>query len=399
MPFISEPIIEEDFADLDKLTHWINGEEDKLIRIPILGMLENGAHFFDDEYFGDSSTFLKFNISSMRVLCSFLGFKFDNLNLIEQPSLISHVLNDLVSQRQIQDRFKSYEFVVDRESDNIIGIVSKSYVSYPNKIFIEDIIKLLTQNGQLPLLGNEVGEYRFVSGYSVNTQTFLRFVIRIEAGKVWGKGGHGEDITEIGFQFKNSMVGDSAVSIKYFLHRLLCANGLILPAGSSMSRVIHSGTRTSFMARLHECFKEIHRKVGTAGELVGHLMELQFSPLLLAKAHLSEQIFEIIPGSRSNILEEKGIKKVPLKNLTEAEKIKREATIIEAIPECYGGQHSRRVFTSAYRENTSMFDFINLFTEYAKDQLPERRIGIEEKAGVLANWITKNKRKFIATGA
>ena len=397
MPFLSEPIVEKEFLEFDDLTQWIIKEEDKLIRIPVQGMLENGARFFDDEYFGDSSTFLKFNISSIRSFCSLLGFKFDNLNLIERPSLISELLNDLVSQRQIQERLHGIEFVVDEETGTIIGTVSKSYVSYPNNVFIEDIMELLTGNRQLTFLKNEAGKFRFVSGYSINTQTLLRFVFRIEAGKLSGRGGQGEDVTEIGIQFKNSMVGDSAVYIKFFIFRLLCANGLIVPAGSSVSRVIHSGTRTSFMERLNGCFKEIQRKIGKTGELVKQLMELQFDPLLLAKARLSGQIFDIIPGSRSTILDVKGEKKVASKNLSEAEKIRREAHIIGFIPECYSGQFSGRVFASNYRENASMFDFINIFTEYAKGESPERRIEIEEKAGVLADWISKNRKKFVET--
>jgi hypothetical protein len=42
-----------------------------------------------------------------------------------------------------------------------------------------------------------------------------------------------------------------------------------------------------------------------------------------------------------------------------------------------------------------MFDFINVFTEYAKNQPTEKKIEIEEKAGVLAGWIAKNRRKFV----
>ena len=68
MPFISEPIVEKEFYEFDDLNQWIIKEEDKLIRIPIQGMLENGALFFEDEYFGDSSAFLKFNISSLKIL-------------------------------------------------------------------------------------------------------------------------------------------------------------------------------------------------------------------------------------------------------------------------------------------------------------------------------------------
>ena len=40
-----------------------------------------------------------------------------------------------------------------------------------------------------------------------------------------------------------------------------------------------------------------------------------------------------------------------------------------------------------------MFDFINIFTEYAKELSHSKKIETEEKAG-LADWIANNKRKF-----
>ena len=43
-----------------------------------------------------------------------------------------------------------------------------------------------------------------------------------------------------------------------------------------------------------------------------------------------------------------------------------------------------------------MFDFINIFTEYAQDQPIGKRLEMEERAGVLADRIVKNKRKFVS---
>ena len=63
----------------------------------------------------------------------------------------------------------------------------------------------------------------------------------------------------------------------------------------------------------------------------------------------------------------------------------------------YARKHSRRIFDSQWRDNASMFDFINIFTEYAKDLKPIKKIETEEKAGALADWIAKNKRKFDKT--
>lgn len=40
-----------------------------------------------------------------------------------------------------------------------------------------------------------------------------------------------------------------------------------------------------------------------------------------------------------------------------------------------------------WRDKQSMFDFINIFTEYAQKQKHRERIRFEEKSGELANWI------------
>ena len=124
-------------------------------------------------------------------------------------------------------------------------------------------------------------------------------------------------------------------------------------------------------------------------------MNIPFDSTSLAKAGLSERIFEIIPDSRSTILEEKKIKKVAYKKLTKAERIDREADIIDNIPDCFGGEFSLRVFQSSYRNNSTMFDFINVFTEYAKTQSLQERLEIEEKSGALADWSDNNKKKLV----
>ncbi|MBT3367503.1 MAG: hypothetical protein HN416_10130 [Nitrospina sp.] len=45
----------------------------------------------------------------------------------------------------------------------------------------------------------------------------------------------------------------------------------------------------------------------------------------------------------------------------------------------------------AHRENATMFDFSNIFTEYAQAQPIHKRLEIEERAGVPADQIAKIK--------
>ena len=396
MPFLCEPIVETQFASLKDVDGWISGNEDRLERVSIADRIEKGARFFDDEYFGDDDRFLRFNQNGIRALARKLSLRPDTLQRVERPGLVSELLNDLVVQHDMRERFEDQEFVVNARSDTVLGSVSASYVFYSNQDFIQDIQDLLS-GGQIAFFPKDsLGRFRYVDGFSVNTQLFLRFILRVESGRVTGPGGEGEDVTEIGIQFKNSMVGDAAVSLQYFVNRLLCANGLIVPAGTSQARVFHSGKRESFMKRLEKSFREVERKIGSTATAVKSLMAIPFDPESLARTQMTRKVFDIIPGSRSRVMEEHRIPKRQKPRMTPAERTEYEASIIDHIPATFAQKYAGRVFNSTYRDNATMFDFINIFTEYAQTQPIHKRLEIEERAGVLADQIVKNKRKFVS---
>jgi len=394
MSFCFEPIAEKSFETLQDVYTWAENEHKHLARIPIKGSLKHGARFLDDEYFGDENTPYKFNQVGIRSLCSYLGIRLDTLELLERQNLATEVLNDLFTQRAIQERLQTRELIIDESRNVIIGIVSDSYVGYSNFQFLKDIEKLMKLNiNQVSLLPEE-SNFIFRDAYSVNTQMSLRFTIKKKVGVVKGLGGSGEDKTELGFQLKNSMTGDSSVNINFYLHRMLCANGMILPVGFSVNRFFHSGIIGNFYNRLEKAFNEITSRVGKAGKMIEDLGALNFSPELLAKLNLSEMIFDIIPRSKGKIIETYQIANTPQEGNKEESRILRETEIISYIPELFGRENSKRVFTSKWRDSATMFDFINIFTEYAKELSPAQKIESQEKAGILADWIAKNKKKF-----
>ena len=394
MPFLCEPIVETRFKSLKDVDGWISDNEDQLERVSIANWIERGARFFDDEYFGDEDRFLRFNQNGIRVLLQKLGLRFDILQRVERSGLISDLLNDLMVQQDMMERFEDHEFVVNTRSDTVLGAVSKSYVFYSNLDFLQDIQDLLS-GGQIAFFPKDsLGRFRYINGFSVNTQLFLRFILRVESGRVTGSGGEGEDVSEIGIQFKNSMVGDAAVSIQYFVNRLLCANGLIVPTGKSQARVFHSGKRQNFVKRLERSFREVERKIGSTATAIKSLMAIDFDPESLVRTKMTPKVFDIIPGSRSRIMAEHRIPKRQKTRMTLAERTEYEASIIDHIPKTFAGKYAGRVFNSPYRTNATMFDFINIFTEYAQTQPIHRQLDMEERAGVLADQIVKNKRKF-----
>lgn len=394
MAFSYEPIPEESFETLEQVYTWAKNEQEHLARIPVKGYLKHGAQFLDDEYFGDESTAFKFNQSGIRSLCSFLGFRLDTLELLERQNLGTEVLNDLLAQRKTQDRLQNRELIIDEPKNVIIGIVSDSYVGYSNYQFIKDIEKLMKPKAQETSLFPQEGDFVFRGAFSVNTQMSLRFTMKKKIGVVKGRCGNKVDETELGIQLKNSMVGDASVNINYFLYRMICSNGMVAPTGFSVNRIFHSGKADNFHERLGKAFGEVTSRVGQAGKMIEYLGALEFNPELLAKMNRSEMIFDIIRGSKSQIVDKYKIPDPSREGNKEENRILHEAALINLIPELFGREYSSRVFKSGMRDNASMFDFINIFTEYAKDLSPRERIESEEKAGILADWIARNKRKF-----
>ena len=99
MPFLCEPIVETQFASLKDVDNWLSTNESGIERAPIRDWIDGGLRFFDDEYFGNQDRFLRFNQNGMRVLLQKLGLRFDTLQRVERPGLISDLLNDLIVQR------------------------------------------------------------------------------------------------------------------------------------------------------------------------------------------------------------------------------------------------------------------------------------------------------------
>jgi len=92
--------------------------------------------------------------------------------------------------------------------------------------------------------------------------------------------------------------------------------------------------------------------------------------------------------SRVSLVGEKNIKDV------RARKDWRQTQYLDAIPDTYGREHSLKVFNSHWRDTATMFDFINVLTEYAKELPVLSRLQVEENVGVFADNIVKNRKKL-----
>lgn len=392
MPFYTVATDEFKLETIDDVRDWISDTQRSLNRIPVTGVLEHGATFHDDEYLGDGETLFHFNQPGFHALCQRLGCRQDLLDRLETPALATQVLNDLLSQRAVREELKNDEFVMDERTGAIIGLVSKTYVTYSNQEFLDDIMARI---GSLP----KDDGFVLQEAYGINTALTMRFVSVQRHGSIKGRGGEGEDKSKLGLEFGNSMVGNSSVRINYYIHRLICANGLMVPAADSMNRVFHSGNKDSFQQRMGRCFDSALRGLGQMDGLLKTLGAMRFEPEQLAiHRTFTEQIFGVIPNSKQELCEREEIfLRYPQNSpAAEREMMRREhdARMIGLIPKHFGGEHSNRVFMSHYRDGATLFDLINIFTEHAKTQPPSRKLEIEEKAGALAKYLANNAKKL-----
>jgi hypothetical protein len=284
------------------------------------------------------------------------------------------------------------EFVIDERSNTVVGLVSKTYITYSNEDFISDIENRTSQ------LAHENG-FVFQEACGINTDLTIRYVSTHEHGTIQGWGGRGVDESRVGLEFLNSMVGTSSVGINYYLRRLICANGMMVKAASSVNRVNHSGRKDSFQDRLDRSFGEVVRNIGQLKQMLETLGAMPFDATTLAQDEtLSEQVFGVIGGSKQELCaQERTYLRYPNDaSKAEREKMRREhdGYLIGLIPRHFAGVDSGKVFNSPFRDKATIFDFVNVFTEYAKTQRPARKLEIEERAGALAAYIAGNARKF-----
>ena len=394
--FQTESASEKEFSGWNELYVWVAEEEKFTSRVPIHGLLKNGAKFQEDKYFGSSEYKLSFTEEGLKALCYKLGFPMLALEMTKENELASKILNDLLSQDNAKAQLSNSEFVInekdnDKSHGKVCGIVSSSYVGYSNNSFIQDIENIIGKNDLSPS-----GQLALKEAYSINTRLHLRLTSTHISGTVSGRGGISEDKTEIGLEFCNSMVGDAAVSIDYFVHRLVCANGLVLPAGQNGARVIHSGKAKNFLSRLDKAFGDVFSGLGEKATYVNQLSDIEFSPQRLAELDLSKMIFDIIPKSKSTVIDmyRNVFNDFIFRKLSPEDKLKREELAIKYLPLCFAGELSKAVFNSKYRDNASMFDLINVFTEHAKEKSPSEKVEIQRRSGQLADWVVKNKKKF-----
>lgn len=386
------------FDNLDELLKFTDQEEESIFRLPLKPFLDQGAGFIEDKGIGKPNSFYSFNQFSFENLCNLAGIPPLTLRNIQQAGLASDVLNDLFKHGRINKNLDTLEIICDESNRQVIGFVSESYMVYSNKQFLEDLLKGLEVENTQKNLFPSLKEFEFNEAYSVNSRLYFRVTSQKVAGVVKGKGGRGDDISKIGLEVSNTMAGGHALKIAYFVHRLICANGLALPAATDQSRIIHSGSKDKFEERLQKNIQGVIDSMNGTRKTLNLLGDIQFDSDALAKHADKKEIFQLIPDYDLETACEQKIARIGRdysdikdKDLRSLAKL---SEMIMVIPMQIGRYHSLAVFNSHFRDNASMWDFINIFTEYAKELPLPQRLETEKRAGQMADWIAKNKKKL-----
>ncbi len=368
------------FNSLSELKEYVIIEKANTEFIPIKYYLDNNASFIDDAYFGSKHNWLTFNDEGFIQFCRKFKIPIDFIMRLEEKELTSKVLNDHIRIGSFKKELEKSQFVVDKHSNIISGIVSNTYIDYSNKDFLEDIYKVY------PKLFDE---FEMVESYVINTKLYLRLLSpKIISGYAKGKHYEGEDISQIGLQIKNSMIGNSSVKIDYYIYRAICSNGLVVDTFNSKNRILHSGKRESFIQRLEEKINPIMSEIKHLPKIIKELVDIEYNPYTLAILGAADFVYKIIPLNDYQYEKRNKLKK--------KYKIEFDALQMSNYPKMYAGTHSKEVFQSVFRDNQSMFDYINVFTEYANSNNlnKEQKIYIEEKTGDFVSWILQNKTKI-----
>ncbi len=386
----------ESFGSFDDLLHFAGDEAKRTIRLPLRGLLEQGAAVVDDAGIGIGETLYRLNPDSFDALCRLAGTTPDFLRGLQEDGLASDVLNDVLCSGRVRRDIESLEIVCDQDNSQVVGFVSNRYHGYSNKTFLGDILRCIDPVANEAALFPTLGTFEFSVGHSINTRMYLRLTSKQVGGVVQGRGGTGEDRSQIGLQAFNSMAGGQAVRFSYFVLRLICANGLTAPVAQGVGRVTHTGSPEAFDKKLKAAADEVLKGMGAAARMIETLGKLTFDSGKLARHLDPTELFSIIAGDDLKERCERGIPKDAFQDIEDpkARKQAQTALAIEKIPEVIGNGEALAVFRSRFRDNASMWDFINVFTAHAKTLPLVQKLRTEERAGDLADWIVKNHRKF-----
>lgn len=314
-------------------------------------------------------------------LCSVLQCDYWTLQRISSPGLATQVLNDALEQHP--EKISSRRIVVDGWT--VVGVVGRRYQPYGHSRLVGVIDQMLERrqhNGWKSVRDGwyEIHKRKKPIARAVGTE--LRIVLPAQPHThpvpVRGSGGKAPDVSWVGIEARNGLAGECAVSVRTTVFRLICANGLVRAAADNRQRVIHTGRKSGLEERVRVLFGTAGNGLNSSLDWLESLGKHQFDPWHLAGDStgltlLKRILLDLKNGPRW------------IRRLANGKEHKR----VEALGDMaykLAGKLSGAVWRSGYRNNATLWDFVNIFTEAAQqsDSLQEQ-LRIEEAAGRLAD--------------
>ena len=362
-----KPIETQTYSSFEHLKHNVALEEDQTsyTHVPMEIIFE------DDQWINNQYTF---NTHGIKALCQATNVNglFSTMEAMEHPHMSSTFLNKLFDQQSIKNELASKRLVVN--DGTIVGVVGSRYLPYSNSQFLDDLFRD-DKNDSLELERATV----------TNTKMTANFVERSMGFKMKD----GEDFTKIGISVRNSGVGDTKVGTNIFTLRPKCLNGMMHYVDKGSTSTKHTGMEDLMKYKLDKIITLAKDQYEVVKERVQTLTQIPYTNTTADTFLKLEAPVDILPQLKKDKLW------TPKKKFSDVnthhEDLSRSKKILDEVPTKYGGAHTLAVWNSVYRDQNSMYDWVEAFTEHAQTLPAEVQLEVEQGAGALTAWISDHK--------
>ena len=362
-----KPIETQTYSSFEHLKHNVALEEDQTsyTHVPMEIIFE------DDQWINNQYTF---NTHGIKALCQATNVNglFSTMEAMEHPHMSSTFLNKLFDQQSIKNELASKRLVVI--DGTIVGVVGSRYLPYSNSQFLDDLFRD-DKNESLELERAVVTNTKMTANFAERSMGF--------------KMKEGEDFTKIGISVRNSGVGDTKVGTNIFTLRPKCLNGMMHYVNKGSTSTKHTGMADLMKYKLDQIITLAKDQYEVVKERVQTLTQIPYTNTTADTFLKLEAPVDILPQLKRDKLW------TPKKKFSDVnthhEDLSRSKKILDEVPTKYGGAHTLAVWNSVYRDQNSMYEWVEAFTEHAQTLPAEVQLEVEQGAGALTAWISDHK--------
>ena len=365
-----KPIETQTYSSFEHLKHNVALEADQTSYTPV--PIE--IIFEDDQWINNK---YNFNTHGIKALCQATNVNglFSTMEAMEHPHMSSTFLNKLFDQQSVKNELASKRFVII--GDTIVGVVGSRYLPYSNSQFLEDLFR-----------DNKNNSLELERAVVTNTKMTANFVEKHMGFKTKD----GEDFTKIGLSFKNSGVGNAMIDGKLFSLRPQCLNGMMHSLNIAFTSAKHTGMADVMKYKLDKIITLAKDQYEVVKDRVQTLTQIPYTNTTADTFLKLQAPVDILPQLKRDKLW------TPKKKFsdvtTHQEDLTRSIQILNEVPTKYGGVHTLAVWNSTFRDQNSMYEWVEAFTEHAQTLPAEVQLEVEQGAGELTAWISDHKEQL-----